>query len=272
MTSAHRHSANHLRLLGVASACLAGLLSAWGQEARPKEGWISLFNGRDLDGWRPKIAGYELGDNHGDLFRVENGVLRVAYDQYKSFGGEFGHLFYKTPYAHYILHLEYRFVGAQVPGGPGWAFRNSGVMIHSQSPESMRKDQAFPVSIEVQFLGGSGQGERPTGNLCTPGTHVVMNGTLHTPHCANSRSKTFHGDQWVTAEIEVHGNGQIRHLINNEGVLEYEKPQLDPGDGDAKALIAAQGGEVMLKAGYIALQAESHPIEFRNLELLPLRE
>jgi hypothetical protein len=272
MGSSHVATARRLCCLGLAGAGLAVALCAWGQEARPTEGWLRLFNGKDLDGWQVKIAGYELNDNHGNLFRVEEGVLRVAYDQYQNFNGEFGHIFYQTPYSHYILRLEYRFVGEQVSGGPGWAFRNSGVMIHSQSPESLRKDQAFPVSIEVQFLGGSGQGERSTANLCTPGTHVVMNDTLLTQHCLNSRSKTFHGDQWVSLEVEVHGNSQIRHLVNGEVVLEYEKPQLDPGDGDAKALIAAQGGEVMLKGGYIALQAESHPLEFRNIELFPLKE
>jgi len=265
-------SVHRLRRVVLAGAFLAGLLGAAAQEALPKEGWLRLFNGKDLEGWKVKIAGYDLNDNHGDLFRVADGVLRVAYDQYPKFAGEFGHIFYQTPYANYILRLEYRFVGEQVPGGPGWAFRNSGVMIHSQAPESMRKDQSFPVSIEVQFLGGSGQGERSTGNLCTPGTNVVMNGQLVTQHCTNSRSKTFHGDSWVTLEVEVHGNGQIRHLVNNEVVLEYEKAQLDPNDGDAKPLIAAQGGEVMLKGGYLALQAESHPVEFRNIELFPLKE
>lgn len=272
MAACLRSIAPVLRRLALAGASAAVLGIACAQEARPREGWVRLFNGKDLDGWTPKIAGYELGDNHGNLFRVEDGVLRVVYDQYPRFNGEFGHLFYRTPYSHYILRLEYRFVGEQVPGGPGWAFRNSGVMIHSQPPETMRKEQSFPVSIEVQFLGGSGQGERPTGNLCTPGTHVVRNDTLITQHCTNARSKTYHGDQWVTVEVEVHGNGLIRHLVNNEVVLEYEKPQLDPGDGDARPLIEARGGDVMLREGYIALQAESHPVEFRAIELFPLAE
>ena len=165
--------------------------------------WTALFNGRDLDGWTPKIRGYELGDNFGNTFRVEDGVLKVVYDQYEKFDDRFGHLFYKQPFSHYRLRVEYRFVGEQVPGGAGWALRNSGIMIHGQSPESMAKDQSFPVSIEVQLLGGTGRGVRPTANLCTPGTHVVMDGKLWTPHCTNSSSKTYHGDQWVTVELEV---------------------------------------------------------------------
>ena len=187
------------------------------------QGWVSLFNGKDLEGWTPKIKGYAAGENYGDTFRVQNGVIKVGYAGYPKFDSKFGHLFYKTPYSHYRLRVEYRFVGNQCAGGPAWAFKNSGVMIHGQTPESMKKDQDFPVSIEVQFLGGTGRGQRSTGNLCTPGTNVVMGGKLITQHCTNSTSKTYNGDQWVTVEVEAHGNGVIKHFVNGELVLEYEK-------------------------------------------------
>ena len=251
-----------LLIAGLITGLTCGMRAA---EATNAEPWVPLFNGRNLDGWTPKIAGYELGDNVARTFRVENGVLRVVYEGYTEFGGKFGHLFYKTPFSNYVLRVEYRFVGQQTPGGPGWAFRNSGMMIHSQSPESMRKEQDFPVSIEVQLLGGDGQHPRPTGNLCTPGTHVVIGDQLITRHCTDSRSKTFHGDQWVTAEVEAHGNEKIIHRVNGETVLEYERAQLDPGDADAKKLI--RDGNTMLHGGYIALQAESHPVEFRKVEI-----
>jgi len=251
-----------LLTLGLITGATYGIRAA---EASKPSAWVPLFNGKDLDGWTPKITGYKLGENVAQTFRVENGVLRVAYDGYTDFGGKFGHLFYRTPFSNYVLRVEYRFVGQQTPGGPGWAFRNSGMMIHCQSPESMRQAQDFPVSIEVQLLGGDGQHPRSTGNLCTPGTHVVMGGQLITRHCTDSRSKTYHGDQWVTAEVEVHGNDKIIHRINGETVLQYERSQLDPGDADAKKLI--KEGNTMLHGGYIALQAESHPVEFRKVEL-----
>ncbi|MGQ9731753.1 MAG: 3-keto-disaccharide hydrolase [Candidatus Zipacnadales bacterium] len=236
------------------------------------EGWISLFNGKNLEGWSPKIAGYELGENFANTFRVENGVLQISYEGYKDFGNRFGHLFYKEPFSHYRLRVEYRFIGEQCPGGPPWAFRNSGVMLHSPPPESMRRDQSFPISVEVQLLGGNGRDERSTGNVCTPGTHIVMGGKLITQHCISSLSKTYHGDQWVTIEIEVHGGGTIKHIIDGETVLEYEQPQLDDSDPDAKRLLDERGGEKLLTGGYISLQSESHPIEFRRVELLPLAE
>ncbi len=245
-----------------------GGLAVHAQDLSSKDGWIPLFNGKDLDGWKPKIKGYGLGDNYGDTFRVENGILKVSYDHYSNFDHRFGHLFYKTPCSNYRLRIEYRFVGEQCKGAPSWAFKNSGVMIHGQSAESMRKDQDFPVSIEVQFLGGDGKHQRPTGNLCTPGTNVVMKDTLITQHCLDSRSKTHHGDEWVTVEAEVHGNGLIKHIVDGETVIEYEKPQLDDTDPDARKLI--KNGEKMLKEGTISLQSESHPIEFRKVEILPL--
>lgn len=232
--------------------------------------WISLFNGEDLDGWTPKIKGYALGDNFGNTFRVEDGVIKVAYDQYEKFDSKFGHLFYAEPFSHYRLRFDYRFTGEQTPGGPGWAFRNSGIMLHCQDPKTMRKDQDFPVCIEAQLLGGNGKNERSTGNMCSPGTHIVMDGQLVTNHCVSSQSKTFHGDQWVTMEVEVHGGGVIKHIINGEVVMAYEQPQLDEKDADAKKLI--KNGDKRLRSGYISLQAESHACEFRNIEVLPLED
>jgi len=233
------------------------------------DGWISLFNGKDLDGWTAKIKGYEAGDNFARTFRVQDGAISVNYDGYDGkFNNRFGHLFYKTAYSSYRLRLEYRFVGEQIADGAGWAWRNSGVMIHGQLPESMEIEQDFPVSAEVQLLGGPATGDRPTANLCTPGTNVVMNGKLITQHCTNSTSPTFRGDQWVRLEIEVRGNGIVSHRINNELVLTYEQIQLDPSDATAKSLI--KDGKLPLSGGTISLQSESHPVQFRLIELKPL--
>lgn len=252
-------------------ACLF-LCAALGTSPLPAEEgeWIPLFNGKDLDGWTPKFRGFDAGENYKNTFRVEDGLLIVSYDEYDSFDGRFGHLFYKDTFSHYRLRAEYRFVGEQVPGGPGWAVRNNGLMVHGQSPESMEKEQEFPVSIEIQLLGGTGSGQRPTANLCTPGTHVVMNGELITRHCTSSTSKTYHGDQWVTVEVEIHGNEIIRHVVEGEVVLSYTQPQLDMGDRYARKLI--RDGNVMLDRGTISIQAESHPTQFRRIEVLPLKE
>jgi hypothetical protein len=262
-------------LRGVQRALALSLIAAAAAVAHGAEesGWVSLFNGRNLDGWTPKIRYHELGENYGNTFRVEDGIMKVVYDAaaYPKFDARFGHLFYEKSYSHYRLRVEYRFVGEQIEGGAGWAWRNSGIMIHGQAPETMANDQDFPVSIEVQLLGGNTTGARTTANLCSPGTHVEMNGKLHTPHCTNSKSKTYRGDQWVTVELEVRGNEVIKHLIDGEVVLSYEKPQLDPGDGSAKKLLEA-GAPRMLSGGSISLQSESHPVEFRKVEILVMEE
>jgi hypothetical protein len=231
---------------------------------------VQLWNGRDLTGWVPKIRGYAAGDNFGRTFRVERGVLTVSYEAYEDqFGDRFGHLFYEKPFSHYVLGAEYRFVGEQAKGGPGWALRNSGLMIHGQPVETMGKEQDFPICIEVQLLGGSGTGQRTTANLCTPGTHVVMNGQLNTEHCINSTSKTYHGDEWVRVEVEVHGDGKVIHRVNGETVLTYEKPQIGGGVVSGFDPAVKQDGR-LLAEGSISLQSESHPIEFRKVELLNL--
>lgn len=258
-------------LLTLCLALVLGLNLQAEDKPESDQEWIALFNGKNLDGWIPKIRHAPLGENFGNTFRVEDGILKVGYEGYAKFDEKFGHLFYKEPFSHYLLRIEYRFVGTQCPGGPGWAVRNSGVMIHGESPTTMAVNQDFPASIEVQFLGGNGKDPRPTANLCTPGTNVVMNGKLITQHCTSSKSKTYAGEQWVTVEIEVHGNEVIRHKINGETVLEYQQPQLDERDAHAKQLAVKNGG-VQLTGGTISLQSESHPIEFRKVELKNLQK
>lgn len=234
-----------------------------------KKEWIQLFNGVDLSGWDIKITGHDLNDNFGNTFRVENGVLKVGYEKYDKFDNRFGHIFYREKFSHYIVAVEYRFIGDQAAGGPSWAARNSGIMIHSQSAASMGKQQDFPISIEVQLLGGLGQGPRPTANLCTPGTHVERNGSLFTTHCLNSSSKTYDGDQWVRVEAVVLGSDQVKHIVEGQTVLSYEKPQIGGGNVSNFDERVKKDG-TLLSEGYISLQSESHPIEFRKVELLNL--
>lgn len=261
--------------LVVACALLAASSSvAQTPEPKPQpspEEWIELFNGRDLTGWTPKISQHALGENFADTFRVVNGLLQVRYDKYPSFGSQFGHLFYQTPYSYYRLIVEYRFVGEQAKDNPGaWAFRNSGVMVHSQDPRTMTRDQDFPISIEAQFLGGKSDGKpRPTLNVCTPGTEIVVDGKLYPEHCLNSSSPTFDGDQWVRAELLVLGSGQITHLIDGKKVLEYALPQFGGGVVHHHDPAAQPTGK-LIEGGYISLQSESHPIDFRKVSLLNL--
>ncbi len=222
-----------------------------------QEEWIDLFNGKDLSNWTPKIRGFALGENAFNTFRVEDGILQARYDEYTEFKERFGHIFYNGgPFSHYKIQVEYRFVGEQVKGGPAWALRNNGIMYHTQDPKTMSVEQDFPGSMEYQLLGGNGKDARTTGNLCTPGTHVVFNGKFTEDHIINSSSDTFHGDQWVTAELIVQGSQKAEHFINGKKVLEYTGLQWDDRTPNG--------------SGFIALQAESHPTDFRKVRLLNL--
>ncbi len=252
------------------------LISCKGKQEKSQESidispeqWVSLFNGKDLEDWKVKISKHELGDNYAKTFRVEDGLLKVRYDGYQEFDQQYGHIFYKKPFSAYLLHLEYRFVGEQAPGGEDWALRNSGAMLHCQAPETLGKDQDFPISIEGQLLGGNGRDERSTSNLCTPGTNVVMDGELFTPHCVNSNSKTYHGEQWVSADFLVLKDSVVHHIVEGDTVLTYYQPQIGGGNVqyfDPQVKIDGRP----LKEGYISLQSESHPIDFRKVEVFDL--
>ena len=230
---------------------------------------LQLFNGKDIKNWTPKIRLHEPGENYANTFRVEDGLLKIRYDGYDNFDQQYGHLAFNTPYSYYVLRIEYRFVNEQTKGGEGWAWRNSGAMLHGQDPNTMLKDQDFPISIEGQMLGGNGSDERTTSNLCTPGTNVVIADKLFTPHCTSSTSKTYHGDQWVTAEFIVLGDSVIKHVLDDQVVLEYYKPQVGGGSVNNFDPKQKQDGK-LLESGFIYLQSESHPIDFRKVELYDL--
>ena len=250
---------------------LFATLTTFGQITAPQKDWRQLFNGKDLNGWDIKIKGYDLNDNFGNTFSVKDEKIVVKYDAYDPFNFRYGHLFFKENFSHYKIAVEYRFVGDQAKGGEGWAKRNSGIMVHGQKAQTMLKDQDFPISIEVQLLGGFNDGKPRTNcNLCTPGTHVVYENKLDKRHCINSASKTFDGDQWVRAEVEVLGDSLIRHFVNNELVITYQKPVIGGGVVSGfDPLIKIDGKR--LTEGSISLQSESHPIEFRKVEILNLK-
>jgi hypothetical protein len=268
MNPGHRN----VRILTLVTGAIAFVAAAGPRAAqiRPdRKDWIQLFNGRDLSGWVAKVTGFDPGENVGDTFRVEGGVLKVAYDRYDRFDSRFAHLFHRQKFSHYILAAEYRFVGDQVAGGPTWAVRNNGLMLHSQSPESMGRDQDFPISIEVQLLGGGPSGERSTANVCTPGTEIFMSGAMVRAHCTNSASDTYRGDRWVRVEVEVRGAEHVRHVVEGRSVLEYNRLQI--GGGNVSGFDPAMKMDgTSLGEGYIAIQGESHPTEFRKIELLNL--
>ena len=251
--------------------CLCGSTNKQPENNSTKGEWISLFNGKDIKDWFVKIQHHETGDNYGNTFRVEDGIIKVRYDQYDKFNEQFGHLYFKQPYSYYHLKFEYRFTGEWRKDAPSYTERNSGVMYHSQDPRTMPKEQDWPISIEFQLLAGLADGKpRPTGNLCSPGTHIVYQGKLDTRHCINSSSKTYLPDAgWIKAELIVLGDSLITHIINGDTVLQYSKPQIGGEVVNRYDPKQKQDGKI-LDRGFIALQSEGQPVDFRNVKLLNL--
>lgn len=244
-----------------------------GQKKEKKSGtsgeWVSIFNGKNLDGWIPKVTGDSAGVNTLNVFRVEDGLLRIAYDKYDKLNGRYGHIFYKEPLSKYKLKVEYRFVGEMLPDAPYYCYRNSGVMIHAQSPESMGINQNYPVSLETQLLGSTDSLKQLTANLCTPGLTIYWKGKFTEEHIIPSTSKYYFGDEWVTVEIIVDGAKRISHVMEGDTVLTVSKPQV--GGFLLPENYPIPVGTIIDK-GYIALQAEGQPIDFRKIELMKLDE
>lgn len=248
---------------------LTAALAAAPVGAKPGK-WQRIFDGKSLKGWTPKVTGAAAGVNLGNSFTVGDRAIRVTYQGWDGFKGRFGHLAYNRPFSAYRLRFQYRFFGKTLPDVEDWQHSNSGAMLLGQSPWSMTRDQKFPVSLEAQLLGEERPKKEPSGNLCTPGTHVVIDGKLVTEHCILSTSPVMPNNQWITAEFEVTKDGRVTHLINGKPVFHYSDPQYDPTDPDAKPLIAAAGGALAVRKGYIYLQSEGHPVEFRNIEVMEL--
>ncbi|SMO75026.1 3-keto-disaccharide hydrolase [Gracilimonas mengyeensis] len=239
------------------------------QQEKPDE-WRSLFNGKNLDNWTVKIHHHETGDNYANTFRVVDGIIQVNYDDYDTFGERFGHIFYDESFSSYHLKFEYRFTDQWMEDAPSYAFRNSGVMFHSQDPQTILKDQNWPISVEFQMLAEAEEGEpRPTGNMCSPGTDVFYDGALDPRHCIESSSATHKLDEWVEADLIVYGDSLVIHKINGEKVLEYTKPQIGGGVVDGFDPQLKVDG-TPLTEGYIALQAEGQGVEFRNIRIKEL--
>ncbi len=105
--------------------------------------------------------------------------------------------------------------------------------------------------------------------MCSPGTQVFINGTMVKGHCLNSKSETYAGDRWVRVEVEVRGGEHLTHKVEGQTVLEYDKPTIGGGEVNRFDPAVKVDG-TLLTEGYIAIQGESHPTEFRKIELLNL--
>ena len=232
-----------------------------------KSDWQVLFNGKDLEGWVTKIHHHDFDDNYANTFRVVDNKIQVNYDDYNGFNERYGHLFYNKSFSSYHLKFEYKFTEQWLEDAPGYTYRNSGIMFHSQDPKTILKEQDWPISVEYQMLAEAKQGEaRSTGNMCSPGTEVFFNGEMDPRHCINSSSKTIKWNEWVKGDLIVYKDSLVIHKVNGEEVLRYTKPQIGGGVANGFNPEVKTDGK-LLANGYIALQSEGQGIEFRDIKI-----
>jgi hypothetical protein len=79
------------------------LIMGMSHNFKKNDGWIDLFNGKNLDGWIVKIAKHETGENYGETFRVRDGELQVSYENYTDFDFQYGHIFFEKPFNYYFF-------------------------------------------------------------------------------------------------------------------------------------------------------------------------
>ena len=235
---------------GAGEAAGEGELRAEGEaEGEAEEVWIQLFDGENIHGWTPKFVGYDLGVNFRNTFVVRDGFLTICYDNYKQgFGDNIGYLFYKDEFSHYVLRVEYRFLGARSSTLVESSVQTCGLMLHGQSAETMNKGQRRPVSVAARLL------DEYTGLHGAQGEGRADNLSLNTKADASQlEGKQQEADQWITSIVEVHGGRVIRHKSGGLLIAEYKKPSRRDGS--------------LLDSGTISLQANSCPIQFRKIEL-----
>jgi hypothetical protein len=255
-----------------AFACGCAATVATTEHQQPARKWQPLFDGRTLNGWTPKVVGYPAGEDPLQTFRVKDGVIYVSYDKYGGkMDGRWAHLFYKEPFKAFHLSLDYRFVGEEMlPLRPTPV--NSGVMFDSQSPESMALGQGYPIAVEGQLLGAYPAGPpRFNGSFCTMGTKIFGQ-DKDLGHCVASSVAPASMGTWVHYELEVTADGHASESIDGKSTVSVDRVELDPSFTrfPIKNLIEAANGRLQLNGGYIALQSEGHPIEFRNIRIMPL--
>lgn len=237
------------------------------QNEQPADEWQVLFNRQDLQGWTPKIHHHALGDNYANTFRVADGSILVNYDEYEGFSERYGHLFYDEPFSAFHLKFEYRFTDQWLEDAPDYTYRNSGIMFHSQDPETILIEQDWPISVEYQMLAEAEAGvARPTGNMCSPGTEVYFNGEMDPRHCINSSSATYPWDEWVSGDLIVYGDSLVIHMVNGDTVLQYTSPQIGGGVANGFDPEVKVDGQPLTE-GYIGLQSEGQGIAFREIRI-----
>jgi len=202
-----------------------------------------LFNGKDLSNWDADVPARDTNPNAPASFIIRNGML-------VSLGKPEGHLVTKQQYRDYRLEAEYRFAGK-----PG----NCGILVHASRPRALYK--MFPQSIEVQMMSGDA------------GDFWCIQENIEVPDMEKRRPRKA-GEKWGGAE------GDARRILNltdksEKPVGEWNTMVIEARGRTIKVWVNGdlvnEGSNATADHGKIAVQAEGAEVEFRRLEIGPLR-
>ena len=203
---------------------------------------VGLFNGKDLAGWHVDVPKMDNAPEVESPFIVRDGML-------VSLGSPGGHLITDKAYENYRLEVEYRFAGK-----PG----NCGVLVHASEPRALYK--MFPKSIEVQMMNQNA------------GDFWCICEDITVPEMESRRGPK---EKWGVTE------GKARRIVNltdgsEKPVGEWNTMLIECLKDEVKVWVNGDlvnhGFKSTATKGQIAVQAEGSEIEFRKLELTPIKE
>lgn len=247
---------------GGGGAGSGGVAGAGGGAGGASDGWVKIFNGQDLTGWSPLIHKSAYKQDPYNTFRADpvNHVIKVTYEDYPNgFEDRCGLLYYDKLLTNYRVRVTYRFLEPQAPGPVSWGKNNTGLMIFGIDPAKVTGDPEFPPLIEIQLLGANSTGGNTTPNMCVPGGMTMKKSTAE---CGNNHTGVAPppAAEWVTVEAEVHVKGDTK-------VFQYPNKTTPVITMSGPVY---QGKDVV--NGYLSLQSESQPLEYKDIELMELPE
>jgi hypothetical protein len=193
---------------------------------------VSLFNGKNLDGWYTFLRTKGKANDSEKVFLVENGMLHIS-------GKEFGYIATEKTYRNFKLVAEFKWgVKKYPPRDADTTKRDNGICYYFPLTE---KDTVWPKSLECQIQEGD------VGDLwLIDSTTVLVNGARTQPEAFARVIKKADAEkptgQWNRVEV-IAARGKITYIVNGKTVNEFEDPSVSEG----KILIQSEGAEIFYR-------------------------
>jgi 3-keto-disaccharide hydrolase len=251
------------------AACILSIpfASAASGEKPDSEGWVPLFNGKNLDGWYSYLESSGKNKDPNGVFKIENGMIHILDVPMSDGKSDNGYLATTQEFSNVRIHVEYKWGTKRASEGK----RNSGLLYLAVGP-----DRIYPTSLECQIE------ETDVGDLW------IVNGASVTAFFiapsfpmydddrqAGTRVRGAPGDSlrvlksgdfenrdgWNSVDVILQGD-QSTHLVNGR-IVNHARDIQQPDPANPSRMIP-------LRSGRILLEAEGSEIWFRNVRVKPL--